>query len=131
MDPGVLRESIKKGVVYRCSDQSCLGPVKPNLVLFKEQLPSDFFLKKDAIKTADLVIVMGTALAVAPFNTLIDLAPKNIPMVLINRENTKSYSGYDFANTPGRGFLQGDCDDVVLKLVKDIGKQQEYQALLP
>lgn len=35
-----------------------------------------------------------------------------VPIVLINRENTKS-SGYDFTNDFRRLFMQGDCDDVV------------------
>jgi len=130
MDSVVLKESIKKGEVYVCSDESCLGPVKPGVILFGEQLPPDFFVKKDAIKTADLVIVMGTALAVAPFNSLIEMAPKHVPKVLINRENTKKYSGYDFEDTPGRNFLQGDCDDIVQKLIRDVGWEPMFKELL-
>jgi NAD-dependent SIR2 family protein deacetylase len=34
------------------------------------------------------MIVMGTALAVSPFNMLVEMVPKNCHQVLINRENT-------------------------------------------
>ena len=36
MDEKVLKESIKEGKVYYCSDSSCNGPIKPNIVLFGE-----------------------------------------------------------------------------------------------
>lgn len=49
-----------------------------------EELPTDGI---------DLMIVMGTALAVAPFNHVVNFV--DCPQVLINLENTKA-SGYDF-----------------------------------
>ena len=126
MDEDVLKQKIKSVDVYYCSDESCKGPVKPDIVLFGESLPKEFFHKSALIAQCDLVIVMGTALAVAPFNSLSESAPKNVPKVLINRENTKKYSGIDFEKTPNRLFLQGDCDDVVLKLIKDCEWQVKY-----
>jgi len=55
----------------------------------------------------NLLIVMGTALAVSPFNACVDLVPNNKPKVLINLENT-DHAGYDFDNKekyPLRLFL--------------------------
>ena len=38
---------------------------------------------------------MGTALAVSPFNLVVDIFGDEVPKVLINMENTSKY-GYDF-----------------------------------
>lgn len=61
----------------RCSE--CQGPVKPDITFFGEQLPSSFFEaweKMDDNESSDggcdLMIVIGTALAVCPFNMSID-----------------------------------------------------------
>ena len=43
MDDQVMRQSIKSQNIYYCSDKSCKGPVKPNIVFFGENLPDDFF----------------------------------------------------------------------------------------
>lgn len=44
---------------------------------------------------ADLLIVIGTALAVGPFNQIVNVISDKVPKVLINMENT-AYSGFDF-----------------------------------
>jgi NAD-dependent SIR2 family protein deacetylase len=58
------------------------------VVFFGEKLPDGFFDTFDIVKESDLVIVIGTALAVAPFNMLVEMAEDNVHKVLINRENT-------------------------------------------
>lgn len=71
---------------------------------------------------------MGTALAVGPFNSIVDMVGPNIPKVLINMENT-AYSGYDFEDAqkyPNRLLLKGKCDQVVTKLAKDCGWEEEF-----
>ena len=62
----------------------------------------------------DLMLVMGTALVVKPFNSVIDWAKPDCPKVLINLENTQA-GGYDFDTIihPERLFLQGKCDEVL------------------
>jgi len=54
-----------------CDRSDCGGPVKPDIVFFGENLPHKFLeilptlaRKKDA---CDLLLVIGTALAVNPF----------------------------------------------------------------
>jgi len=70
--------------------------VKPDIVFYGEGLPAEFMDIMATIRgQADLLIVMGTALAVGPFNSIVDMVGPNIPKVLINMENT-TYSGYDF-----------------------------------
>jgi hypothetical protein len=58
------------------------------------------------------MFVIGTALAVGPFNESVTKIKDRCPCVLINLENTAS-QGYDFEdleNKPGRLFIPGKCD---------------------
>mmetsp|Transcript_36685 Transcript_36685/g.56255 ORF Transcript_36685/g.56255 Transcript_36685/m.56255 type:complete len:97 (-) Transcript_36685:80-370(-) len=81
----------------------------------------------------DLMIVIGTALAVPPFSNTVEKGSTDIPRVLINLENTSS-NGYDFCdilNFPQRTFIEGKCDEIVCQLVVDVGWEDEFLALLP
>ncbi len=53
-------------------------------------MPLEFHVKRSFIETADLVIIMGTSLAVKPFNRLVSAVPKTADVVFVNRENTKA-----------------------------------------
>lgn len=62
----------------------------------------------------DLLIIMGTALAVAPFNMLHRRVPDGCLKVLMNMTNTKETGGIDFTEVgKNKLFLQGKCDEVV------------------
>ncbi|KXS14399.1 SIR2-domain-containing protein [Gonapodya prolifera JEL478] len=79
----------------------CEGLVKPEIVFFGESLPERFHtLLKDDFPICDLLIVMGTSLQVAPFNSLINFVGSKVPRLLINREEVgthKSFGGgFDF-----------------------------------
>jgi NAD-dependent deacetylase len=70
--------------------------LKPNVVLFGDVLPG-FEDALQSIETCDLFIVMGTSLEVYPANQL-PLYAKNrmrIPLVLVNREQTKMDVHFD------------------------------------
>jgi thiamine pyrophosphate-dependent acetolactate synthase large subunit-like protein len=54
---------------------------------------------------ADVVVVMGTSLQVAPLSKLIPLIPSTTTKVLINRESLKSHVSFDIE-------ILGDCDDI-------------------
>ena len=76
--------------------------------MFGEALPSHFFQHiEDDCASADLVIVIGTSLKVAPVNTIIRRVPKDVPQILINREVVARGHGFD-------SELLGDCDKVRL-----------------
>ena len=74
------------------------------------------------------MLVMGTALMVSPFNMLVEMAPKTAHQVLINRENTAAV--YDFTAGNNRLFLPGNCDDTVLKIVRECGWDEEFLRIL-
>ena len=92
-DAKKLAEFITKGEVMYCSKDNCNGPVKPDITFFGESLPESFFEAWDKMTDVpidndenkeenenndterkypdggcDLMIVIGTALAVGPFN---------------------------------------------------------------
>ena len=80
----------------------------------------------------DLVIVMGTALAVAPVNQIVNLAGKEIPKVLINMTDTKEH-GFPFndkKNFPERYFYEGKCDELVQEIVEACGWQDDLKKRL-
>lgn len=85
--------------------QICGGPVKPNIVFFGESLDHDRLMGsmnlvrnykfQDDLKIpisedggCDLMIVIGTALAVPPINTSVNWTEPDVPQVLINLDNT-------------------------------------------
>lgn len=71
----------------------CGGVVRPNIVLFGEELDFDAFLKaKEFIEDSDLLIVMGTSLSVSPACDIC-LVPTNGKKILVNDTKT-GYEDY-------------------------------------
>ena len=70
--------------------------------------------------TADCVIVMGTSLAVAPFNMLVAMSQK-ADKVLINKTATDLV--FDGKNEL---FIEGETDKVLTKLAKECGWEVKY-----
>ena len=108
------------------------GLVKPDIVFFGEKMPERFFqCANEDFSKCDLLIVMGTSLKVQPFASLIDHVDKNIPRLLINRDEVGVYSsepsifpyfsqikdGFDFSK-------KKDCRDVALLIECDIGVRE-------
>jgi NAD-dependent histone deacetylase SIR2 len=93
------------------------GIIKPDVVFFGEKLPSSFLMRMRDITCADLVFVMGTSLKVFPFAALLDFVAPGVPIVLVNRENP---GAIDTSSHPML-FLQGDIEDSVTKLARDLG----------
>lgn len=91
------------------------GVMKPDITFFGEQLPVNFFdrfTERDA-QEADLVIVIGTSLKVAPVSEMPNYLPHAIPHIYISREPI-GHVEFDIQ-------LLGDCDDVVFELCRRAG----------
>jgi len=88
----------------------CGGNVKPDIVFFGEDLPNRFHrLVKQDMKKADLLLVMGTSLQVAPVSMIPSMVRCN--RVLFNRDLVmKIRKGRD-------KFIPGNCDANVQKLL--------------
>lgn len=65
-DRAELEKSVTAGQVFYCPN--CGGPVKPEITFFGENLPEKFMTAMDNLEKTDLLIVIGTSLAVSPFN---------------------------------------------------------------
>lgn len=72
----------------RCNH--CGGILKPNVILFGEQLPAQIFQKaRNAMLKADVILVVGSSLEVAPAGDLPLLAKRNgAQLIIINQEPT-------------------------------------------
>ncbi len=101
-----------------CCDPS--GILKPDIVFFGEPLGDVFAqkIKQDRLR-ADLVIVMGSSLQVAPVSHIMNWIPREAPQILINREVVGRPSQFDVE-------LLGDSDDVVRYLCQRL--EQLYSA---
>ncbi len=75
------------GQIPRCD---CGGILKPNIIFFGEQLPyREFMAAQVAIKAADLMLVIGSSLEVAPAADLPFLALENqAKLIIINYQTT-------------------------------------------
>ena len=77
--------------IPRCS---CGGMIRPNVVLYGENLPVDFEKAIDYISKADLLIVAGTSLTVMPAASLLNYF-RGENLVIINNDKTP----YDYIAT--------------------------------
>ncbi|EPQ29773.1 uncharacterized protein PFL1_02446 [Pseudozyma flocculosa PF-1] len=100
VEPDWMRAKVMAGQIARCEAKACRkrgspGLVKPDIVFFGEGLPDRFFKRIRDLRSADLLIVVGTSLQVQPFASLIDAVPSHCPRVLINLERVGELAGYD------------------------------------
>lgn len=94
----------------------CGGVLRPDITLFGEKLsPRVVRLAKEDKDRADLLLVMGTSLKVAPLNGFTAYLPMTVPQLLINREAIRvkraDSNGFDVS-------LLGDADAVWAHLCK-------------
>lgn len=126
-----VKEAIFADRVPTCTQ--CNGVVKPDIVFFGEDLPRKFYeLPEQDFKECDLLIIMGTSLAVEPFASLIGKAKKKCVRLLINREPIETVSKFDFLfassglmcgkkNNTRDVAWYGECDDGCQTLADKVG----------
>lgn len=125
------RSAIKNGQTPLC--KNCKGYVKPDVVFFNEDLPRRFYgMRRTDFRDAELLIVMGTSLAVSPVNQLIDKVPASCHRLLMNREVVAG----DFFLQRSRwvdvmsGVFLGDCDDACTKFAELCGWKEELETVV-
>lgn len=106
--------------------------VKPSVVLFRSSLPQDFFDRvPQDIPHVDLLIVIGTSLAVAPANTLVFRIPPTALRVVVNDEPVGWRLGIEYGSQAKRDFFaQGHCDAVMLDLIEHLGWLEDIAPLV-
>jgi NAD-dependent deacetylase sirtuin 2 len=144
-----FKDDLRTGKVLRCE---CGGLIKPDLVFFGDQLPSEFHtaVPRD-LSVADLLIVAGTSLLVQPFASVISLVRPNVPRLFVNLteagvgqeaivfENGRLADANDVSGQFKFGhltntrdvFAGGDCEVSVFRLAKLLGWDDELFAMLP
>ncbi|RZC40179.1 SIR2 domain containing protein [Asbolus verrucosus] len=129
-----MKERIFKDEVPQCEARNCSGVVKPDIVFFGEALPHKFYTSVETdFKKCDLLIILGSSLAVQPFASLIDRVPDGCPRLLINREKVGHKSGimamlglgggldFDGKNNTRDVAWLGDCDEGCYLLAEKLG----------
>ena len=116
---------LEEGKAPKCT--SCNGRVKPSIVFFGEVMPSRFMDLIDMdVAEADLVIVLGTSLLVAPVASIPDWVKSDCPRILINRELVGSLA---YGGKKTDVFMEGDCDERVRQLCQLVGWEKHLDAL--
>jgi NAD-dependent deacetylase len=84
----ILLQFLEDRAVPQCP--SCGGVIKPNVILFGEQLPHEAYqASREAARRSDLMIVVGSSLEVAPASDIPLLAAQTgARLVIINRDPT-------------------------------------------
>eukprot|EP01038_Epipyxis_sp_PR26KG_P016032 gene16032-21758_t len=135
---GVLDPSTSEKIPWCvCNNDGCKGNVKPDIVFFGENLPKRFFdLRNEDLQAADLLIVAGTSLSVAPFSSTLHLCNPLAPRLLINRERVGEvdWSGHGFLFDTKDNYrdieLLGSCDDGVRILCDLLGWRIDLEKLI-
>ena len=107
--------------------------MKPSIVLFRSSLPRMFFENvPNDMEDADLLLIMGTSLRVAPANSVVWRAPKSAMRVLVNREEAGDHLGLQFDTECVKRdyFAQGEIENVLLELMEHLGWIDELEPLL-
>lgn len=105
----VFDKFLKDGQVPK---HHCGGIFKPNVILFGEQLPMrEFVSAQVAVKEADLMLVVGSSLEVAPASNLPELALENgARLVIINHQST-------FLDEEADLVIQADVAEILPRIV--------------
>lgn len=120
----LMKVIVERGEVPHCQSPECNGLVKPDIVMFGEDLPKKFSGNLKVPMEADLVLVLGTSLKVAPFAGLPTFAKGETPRVLFNKDRVG-----DFGTRADDVVVLGDCDAGVRKLADALGWRQELEEL--
>lgn len=127
-----VKEYANKDQVLYCED--CGKPVKPKVVFYGENLPDSFTSTFADIYKTDLSFIMGTSMAVYPFNQLPYGINKESWRVLINKEEVgnffvgmATFNAFRFDNKKKKDlFLEGYTDEIVQRIVNDCGWKDEF-----
>ncbi len=110
-----IDEAIKKNEIKYC--EKCKGICKPNIVLYGENVNENFEEEIKEIQKYDICFIIGTSLKVMPFSFLPLFINTNSWLVLINKEEVGSFGFDNLVNK--NMFCEGDCDEIVKKILKD------------
>ena len=120
----LMNKAIRAGEVPYCLKTDCQGAVKPDVVFFGQSLPAEYEDRQKMVVEADLMLVMGTSLKVAPCSQLPRLVKEGVPRILINMEKAG-----DMGNRDQDLCILGTCDNGVRQLADALGWSDELELL--
>jgi len=111
--PPIIRQFIQDGKVPQCKD--CGGVIKPNVILFGEQLPIQIFQNaQQAARACDLLLVIGSSLEVAPASEIPLLAQRTgAKVIIINQAPTTMDQMADLV-------IHGDAAEILPAVVQSL-----------
>lgn len=122
---GDMRRAVKLGEVPNCPVVGCGGVVKPDIVMFGESLPQAFEERREeVIPQADLMLVLGTSLKVAPASGIPRLVKEGVPRVLVNNEVVG-----DFGSRESDVCVLGSCDEGLREMARKLGWEEELDSI--
>lgn len=113
----ILEKFVKDGQVPLCP--SCGGVLKPNVILFGEQLPVRALQgAQDVAKKSDLMLIIGSSLEVAPASEIPMLAHRTgSKLIVINLETTAADRIADVV-------IHADAAEILPMVLQRMEKQQ-------
>jgi len=121
LDASEVNLAVSAGQIPYCAVPECGGVMKPDVVMFGEPMPPDMMTGLDEdTGTADLLLVLGTSLNVAPCSLVPSIvgASGDAPRILINMERVGGDTDFEC-------FLPGASDAVVAELLQHLGWSSE------
>ena len=104
----------------------CEQFIKPNIVLFGENLPYEYIKSKDKdLSKCDLVIVFGTSLKTEPLASLFKQVSPSCMRLLINGDLVGPWA--DRRNGRFHAHIVDDCDSACLRLLELLGWTNELR----
>jgi NAD-dependent deacetylase len=107
----LIKRFLEDGKIPRCS--YCNAVIKPNVILFGEQLPvREFQAATHAARHCDLMLIIGSSLKVAPASDLPKMALRNgARLIMINLDST-------MMDSESVLVINADCAQVLPEIVK-------------
>jgi len=135
----IFNPNTEDGVPH-CDKTECRGVVRPDVVLFGESLPEVFWRRaSEDFPECDLLLIFGTSLSVAPFNSMVQKPKSGVPRVYLNKSKPGSagFLGWIMGLSTSIKFagkndliIQDDCDKSVRKICQiNHGWNEELDAI--
>lgn len=112
-----IQRFLDEGTIPHCPD--CGAVLKPNIVLFGEQLPAEIVRAAvETLNTADLILVAGSSLEVTPAATLpIPALNRGAVLIIINHDPT-------YLDERASVVFNEDVADILPKIAEEILRDQ-------
>lgn len=113
-------QMVKNDIAPKCRHHMCRGFVKPDIVMFGEQLPARFHkLRQEDFQCCDVLIILGTSLKVMPFAFLANTS-QNMCRVMVNMDSETIYNSNVRQFTGANDvFLEMSCDEFAEKFTNE------------